>query len=954
MSCSVPRPPVRTIGVVLAAIVAVGATPARGLSAGDIRWLDRVTFGVNASTVARYRLIGRARFLDEQLHPPASDPDGLTAEIHALQITTESAADRIKANQAEQTRINALPTDDEKQLARTAFNQTSNTVVYETMKRHLARALESPWQLREQMTWFWMNHFSVFQGKANVRWTLAEYEEDTIRAHALGKFSDLVMATATSPAMLEYLDNAQSAAGKINENYAREMMELHTLGVSGGPSGSRYTQTDVQELARVLTGAGVNFSGKEPNLPPARRELYVHRGLFEFNPARHDMGDATVLGHAFHGGDGLGEIEHAVRLLCAQPATAKFISRNLATYFIADEPPQPIVDRMAATFEQTDGSIAAVLGEMLADKDVLAALNAPAPKLEKFKDPMVFVVSSLRMAYDGKSITNYHSIDRLAPAARRAALRSRDSGRLPTHGIRLDEFRSDDSPLRNRARHRERQRRTVQRGRQQARPDDGVSPSDVEAVLRRDRAGPRPEDARRAEPHGVAAGVEHRPAGIARLDAEMTFSRRDMLKLGLVAAAHPLFLPMRGIVSQAFAAPGAADAKFLLVFLRGGYDAASVVVPVSSSFYYESRPTIAIPLPDPANPLSAVSLSRPGEGATWGLHPALRNSMLPLWRKGQLAFVPFAGTDDLTRSHFETQDSVEGGMPVAPADGGARTYGSGFLNRLAAALDGAGAPVAFTDGLPVAMTGDVVVPNVSLKGTGKPPFDDRQMKLFLDMYGGTRFEPLITEGFDLRKTVAEQAQMMASGTINNEMQAANRNAITATGFELEARRMAGLMQDKFNIGFIDVGGWDTHVNQGNAQGQLANLLTSLGQGLAGFADQMGAGLESHGRRRDLGVRAHVPRKRHARHGPRPRQRVLGARRRDSGRSHGRRRQCRCRAETLNQNRDFPVLTEYRAHARRPLQASLFARCQPDGSCVSESHAARSQSRLVAENAAPTL
>ena len=410
MSCSVPRPPVRTIGVVLAAIVAVGATPARGLSAGDIRWLDRVTFGVNASTVARYRLIGRARFLDEQLHPPASDPDGLTAEIHALQITTESAADRIKANQAEQTRINALPTDDEKQLARTAFNQTSNTVVYETMKRHLARALESPWQLREQMTWFWMNHFSVFQGKANVRWTLAEYEEDTIRAHALGKFSDLVMATATSPAMLEYLDNAQSAAGKINENYAREMMELHTLGVSGGPSGSRYTQTDVQELARVLTGAGVNFSGKEPNLPPARRELYVHRGLFEFNPARHDMGDATVLGHAFHGGDGLGEIEHAVRLLCAQPATAKFISRNLATYFIADEPPQPIVDRMAATFEQTDGSIAAVLGEMLADKDVLAALNAPAPKLEKFKDPMVFVVSSLRMAYDGKSITNYHSV----------------------------------------------------------------------------------------------------------------------------------------------------------------------------------------------------------------------------------------------------------------------------------------------------------------------------------------------------------------------------------------------------------------------------------------------------------------------------------------------------------------------------------------------------------------
>src|SRR4029077_8420129 len=161
-----------------------------------------------------------------------------------------------------------------------------------------------------------------------------------------------------------------------------------------------------------------------------------------------------------------------------------------------------------------------------------------------------------------------------------------------------------------------------------------------------------------------------------------------------------------------------------------------------------------------------------------------------------------------------------------------------------AALDGA-APVSFTDGLPTVMTGQVVVPNVSLKGAGRAPFDDRQMKILAGMYEGTRFEPLIAEGFDLRRTVAEQAdaqqqaQMSNSGSMTAEMLAANRNAITARGFELEARRMAGLIKDKFNIGFIDVGGWDTHVNQGGAQGQLANLLTSLGQGLAGFADQMG-------------------------------------------------------------------------------------------------------------------
>src|SRR5471030_1141242 len=330
--------------------------------------------------------------------------------------------------------------------------------------------------------------------------------------------------------------------------------------------------------------------------------------------------------------------------------------------------------------------------------------------------------------------------------------------------------------------------------------------------------------------------MEHDLARVPGLDAAlagtrrsvMEFSRRYMLKLALIGAAHPL-LPLRGIVSQAFAAPGAADAKFLLVFLRGGYDAANVVIPVSSDFYYEVRPTIALPKPDPANPSAAISLARPNDAVRWGLHPALKDSMLPLWQKGQLAFVPFAGTEDLTRSHFETQDSMESGMPVSAPGSVPHAYGSGFLNRLASALDARAAPVAFTDGLPMVMSGNVIVPNVSLKGTARAPFDDRQMAILESMYAGTRFQPLISEGFDLRKTVAEQADMMANGGMAGEMQAANRNALTAKGFELEARRMAGLMKDKFNIGFIDVGGWDTHVNQGNAQGQLANLITSLGR-----------------------------------------------------------------------------------------------------------------------------
>ena len=390
----------------------------------------------------------------------------------------------------------------------------------------------------------------------------------------------------------------------------------------------------------------------------------------------------------------------------------------------------------------------------------------------------------------------------------------------------------------------------------------------------------------------------------------MKLTRRDLLKLALAGAAHPL-LPVKGIVSQVFAAPGAGDAKFLLVFLRGGYDAANVVIPIGSDFYYESRPTIAIPRPDAGNPLSAVPLTSSDRSTTWGLHPALKDTMLPLWQKGHLAFVPFAGTEDLTRSHFETQDSVETGMPVAAAGAPPRSYGSGFLNRLAAALDGAAAPVAFTDGLPTVMTGDIVVPNVSLKGTGRPAFDDRQMALLAGMYKGTRFEPLIAEGFDLRRTVAQQAEMMASGGMTGEMQAANRNAITARGFELEARRMAGLMRDKFNVAFIDVGGWDTHVNQGNAQGQLATLLSSLGQGLAAFAEQMGPAwshtvvvvLSEFGRTfRENGTRG-------TDHGHGSAYWVLGGAL-QGGRLAG--EEVEVAPRTLNQNRDWPVMNEYRA------------------------------------------
>jgi len=391
--------------------------------------------------------------------------------------------------------------------------------------------------------------------------------------------------------------------------------------------------------------------------------------------------------------------------------------------------------------------------------------------------------------------------------------------------------------------------------------------------------------------------------------------RRTVLKLAWGGAAGLLVPSAMTTRAHAYAVPTMASARFLLVFLRGGYDAANVVIPAGSAFYFESRPTLAIARPDPSNPQAALSLGTASGSGGWALHPALHDSIYPLWQQGQVAFVPFAGTNDLSRSHFETQDSVEAG---ASGDR-QRSYGSGFMNRLARRMGGAAAPVAFTDGLPVVMTGDLVIPNVSLKGTARTPFDARQTSLLASLYTGTRFEPLVNEGFELRQTVADEAAAMASGNANAEMQAANRNAISARGFEVEARRMAGLMRDRFNLGFIDVGGWDTHVNEGGAQGQLSALLGNLGQGLSGFAQQMGplwkdtvvVVISEFGRTfRENGTRG-------TDHGHGTAYWVLGGSVR-GGRIAG--DQVAVEPRTLNQNRDWPVLTEYRA-----LLAGLFAR-----------------------------
>ncbi|HEX4095729.1 MAG TPA: DUF1800 domain-containing protein, partial [Caulobacteraceae bacterium] len=228
----------------------------------------------------------------------------------------------------------------------------------------------------------------------DIRAMLADYEATAIRPHALGRFRDLLEATLRHPAMLRYLDNADNAASHVNENYAREIMELHTMGV-----GSGYTQKDVQELARIFTGVGIDVKPGDPKLPPPMQALYIRQGDFEFNPQRHDFGDKVFLGHHIKG-SGFAEVEQALDILSREPATARHVSLELAEYFVGDNPPPALVARMAQTFQRTDGDIPAVLQTLFDSREFDASLGT------EFKDPMHYVVSAVRLAYGDQPIVN--------------------------------------------------------------------------------------------------------------------------------------------------------------------------------------------------------------------------------------------------------------------------------------------------------------------------------------------------------------------------------------------------------------------------------------------------------------------------------------------------------------------------------------------------------------------
>jgi uncharacterized protein (DUF1800 family) len=350
--------------------------------------LNRLTFGPRSGDVDRVRQMGVARWLDQQLHPDRIDDHEVEARLPQMEDLPGSA--------------------DPKELRRFARKQiltlASDTIV---------RASYSERQLQEVLVDFWFNHFNVYAAKGRTAEYLPEYESDVIRPHVFDHFRDLLEATAKSPAMLFYLDNwlsadphaaermrdmqqrfglrrngrflpapkhtqlaANAKAGKkargLNENYGRELMELHTLGVDGG-----YSQKDVVEVARAFTGWTIDRDGR-----------------FRFVPAMHDNGTKVVLGHTIKSGGGIDDGEKVLDIVASHPSTAHHIAYELAQRLVADEPPQALVDRAAARFRETNGDLREVVRTIVTSPEFLA----PETRDAKFKTPFELVISAVRTA----------------------------------------------------------------------------------------------------------------------------------------------------------------------------------------------------------------------------------------------------------------------------------------------------------------------------------------------------------------------------------------------------------------------------------------------------------------------------------------------------------------------------------------------------------------------------
>jgi uncharacterized protein (DUF1800 family) len=413
----------RTLVLVVAAATApLTGVAAQGLTARDsaLHALNRLAYGPRPGAVDQVARTGVMRWIEQQLRPERLDDGALAARERSFAILTYDADDLsrrfVAARQERIQRQRELGAAAERMTAADSQRMRAEALAGaagemrrlggELQQLAVVRAVLSERQLYEVMVDFWTNHFNVFYAKGADRYLLPSYIEETIRPNALGRFEDLLVATAKSPAMLFYLDNAQSVvpgsrppqlarlerAGRfrpradslrraveqrlprgINENYARELLELHTLGVDGG-----YTQRDVQEVARILTGWSIE--------PPRQGAGFV------FNAWAHDAGDKTVLDVRFPGGRGIDEGIDLLKMLARHHATMHYVSQKLCARFVADDAPDGCVDAAVDAWHESNGDIRSILLAIFRSPDFWS----PRAVRAKVKTPLEFVVSAVR------------------------------------------------------------------------------------------------------------------------------------------------------------------------------------------------------------------------------------------------------------------------------------------------------------------------------------------------------------------------------------------------------------------------------------------------------------------------------------------------------------------------------------------------------------------------------
>lgn len=332
--------------------------------------LNRFTFGPKPGeleTLAKQGDKGLKNWFEAQIHPETSEDETLVKKLNQLPSLKLSCQQMIKAYPKD----NAIK---KSMMMAEDYEGRPKDILKELVMQKILRASQSRYQFQEVMLDFWFNHFNVNFDKGPVKYSITSFERDVIRPHLFGKFEDLLLATARSPSMLFYLDNQQSRKGHINENYARELLELHTLGVDGG-----YTQLDIQEAAKVLSGWGI----EKP------KEI----SEFKFFKGQHELGPKNILGHQFQNKNGIKEGEELIVFLAHHPSTARFIAKKLAIKFVSDNPSEKTISHLAAVFEKTGGDLTEMYKAVFALDEFWSDANFQS----KIKTPFEYLVSSVRL-----------------------------------------------------------------------------------------------------------------------------------------------------------------------------------------------------------------------------------------------------------------------------------------------------------------------------------------------------------------------------------------------------------------------------------------------------------------------------------------------------------------------------------------------------------------------------